>query len=86
MLDSQIRLEARASASKSMIERGKIQRPVSDSDSTIQLNRPDDFVEVVLDLHRAVGERGAADAAAAEDAVEFVLVGACGRRPSRSGP
>ena len=48
-----------------------IQHPTS---STIQLNRADDFFEIVLDLNSAVGKLGAGDAAAAEYVIEFVLI------------
>ena len=42
----------------------------------IEGDRPDDVVEVVGDDDRAVGEPGAADAAAAQHLLEVVLVGA----------
>ena len=42
---------------------------------TVQLDRLDDFVEIVRHGHGAVGEGGAADAAAAEHFVELLLVG-----------
>lgn len=41
---------------------------------TVELNRPNDRVEVILDLHCPIGERGGRYATAAEDAVELVLV------------
>ena len=42
--------------------------------STIQFDRPNDFFEIVFDLHGPIGERGPVDAAAAEHAVEFILI------------
>src|SRR5262249_48379836 len=45
-----------------------------DDSLTVELNRPHDRIEIVLDLHRPVGKRGGGDAAAAEDAVELVLI------------
>src|SRR3954471_17992154 len=51
-----------------------IQHPASIG-STVQINRPDDIIQIVLDLHRAICERGPVDAATAEHAVELSLIG-----------
>src|SRR5439155_417602 len=40
-----------------------------------QLNRPYDLFQIVRHLHRSIGKRGSFHAAAAEDFVEFGLVG-----------